>query len=58
VIPPERLAEADRYFAPIGVPIIEGGNRGYHPPADHTNHVPTIGQFDNASQFRRRSPLA
>ena len=48
---PERIAEADRYFASIGVPIIEGGNRAYYSPTDDTIHVPTIGQFDNASQF-------
>ena len=48
---PDRIAEADRYFASIGVPIIEGGNRAYYSPTDDTIHVPTIGQFDNASQF-------
>jgi antirestriction protein ArdC len=48
---PERIAEADRYLASIGVPIIEGGNRAYYSPADDTIHVPTVGQFDSASHF-------
>jgi antirestriction protein ArdC len=48
---PQRIAEADRYFASTGVPIIEGGNRAYYSPAEDTIHVPTVGQFDNASQF-------
>ena len=57
---PERIAEADtdRYFASIGVPIIDGGIRAYYSPADDTNHVRPIGQFDNACQFHGSSPLA
>jgi antirestriction protein ArdC len=46
---PERLAEADRYFAAIGGSVIEGGNRAYYSPADDSIHLPAFEQFDTAA---------
>ena len=48
---PERIAEADRYFASIGVPIIEGGNRAYYSADADEIHVPTLAPFDHAASY-------
>jgi antirestriction protein ArdC len=46
---PERLAEADRYFAAIGGSVIEGGNRAYYSPTDDSIHLPMFHQFESAA---------
>ena len=54
---PERIADADRYFAVTGATIIEGGNRAFYAPAADEIHVPTIDQFETASSFHARSAM-
>jgi antirestriction protein ArdC len=48
---PERLGDADRYFAAIGATVTEHGNRAYYSPADDSIHLPAIGQFANVPAF-------
>lgn len=46
---PERIDEADAYFAAVGATVIEGGNRAHFQPSTDTIRVPTLAQFDTAA---------
>ncbi|HWL41804.1 MAG TPA: zincin-like metallopeptidase domain-containing protein [Ilumatobacter sp.] len=48
---PERIEQADRYFAGIAATVIEGGNRAYYRPGDDTIHLPALAQFDTAAHY-------
>jgi antirestriction protein ArdC len=48
---PERLADADAFFAAVGAQVIEGGDRAYYRPGDDSIHVPGLAQFDHAAHF-------
>lgn len=48
---PERIEEAERYFAAVGATVVEGGNRACYRSATDTIHLPTLAQFDHAALF-------
>ena len=51
VLAPERIAEADTYFASIGANVITGGNRACYIPADDRIHIPHLSQFEQPALY-------
>lgn len=47
----ERIADAEAYFAAVGVEVVEGGNRAYYDRAADKVHVPSIDQFEHAAHY-------
>ena len=48
---PERIADADRFFAAVGADVRVGGNRACYVPAADTIHLPDLARFDQAAHF-------
>lgn len=48
---PERLAEAESFFAALGADVLEGGNVACYQPAADRIRVPSLAQFDAAEHF-------
>lgn len=48
---PQRIAQAETYFAALGATVIEGGNEACYLPARDVIHVPALAQFTDAEHF-------
>jgi antirestriction protein ArdC len=48
---PERLVEADAYFAAVGASVVVGGNVACYQPSTDTIRVPRLEQFTHASHY-------
>lgn len=48
---PERIADADAFFAAIGANVRHEGNRAYYAPAADAITLPAIDQFDTAHDY-------
>ena len=47
----ERIARAESFFASVGVPVRDGGNRAYYRPDTDAVYMPDFGQFPEASRY-------
>jgi antirestriction protein ArdC len=48
---PDRLADAEAYFAAVGARVVVGGDRACYVPALDEIRLPALAQFDHASAF-------
>lgn len=48
---PERIAEAQTFFAALGADVRHGGNRAAYSPTGDYIVLPEVGQFDRASDY-------
>lgn len=48
---PERIAEAERFFAALGADVRHGGNRAFYAPAGDYIGLPDLEQFDDAVSY-------
>lgn len=48
---PERIADAEAYFAAVGARTIEGGSRAFYQPSTDSIHLPPIDQFDHVALY-------
>jgi antirestriction protein ArdC len=47
----ERITRAESFFASVGVPVRDGGNRAFYRPDTDTVHMPGFAQFPEASAY-------
>lgn len=47
----ERIAHAESFFASVGVPVRDGGNRAFYRPDTDAVHMPEFGQFPEAQHY-------
>lgn len=48
---PDRIDDAERFFAAVGADVRHGGNRAFYKPSDDFIQLPELGQFGEAAAY-------